>query len=259
MENGEINQRLSNLYRNWQAEYKNAVTPEDCDEVKRFYKPCLDKYESKYRILYQMLQQMTRPIDLANMPSTYEQTYDFTPSLAVLDDAQALMKKEWNRNEPFGEIPRQYSTPCAHLTLTQPRQDYMRMDSTLNITPEGSQNGYNILTTLKGDVEQSESQQTPMIPEQKVADNQPSATALDRAVGTPYTSVKVLPRRTSDDQPLRMSRLIDEPRRIQRAREESQEDALESVRHFFAPGNGQKQAVWTRSINEAPTTTEGAL
>ena len=68
-----------------------------------------------------MLQQMTRPIDLATIPSTYEQTSDFTPSLAVLDDAQALMKKEWNRNESSEEIPRQYSTPHGHLTLTQPR------------------------------------------------------------------------------------------------------------------------------------------
>ena len=94
--------------------------------------------------------------------------------------------------------------------------------------------------------------------EQRVADDQPSATALDRAVETPYTSVKVLLTRTSDAQPLGMSRLNDEPRRVQRAREECQEDALESVRHFFAPGNGQEQAVWTRSINEAPTTTGSA-
>ena len=74
---------------------------------------------------------------------------------------------------------------------------------------------------------------------------------------TPYTSIKVLPRRTSYDQPPRTSRLFDEPRRIQRAREESQEDALESARHFFAPGNGQEQALQTRSSNEPPTTTGG--
>ena len=37
---------------------------------------------------------MTRPIDLANVPSTYEQTIDFTPSLDALDDAQALRRKE---------------------------------------------------------------------------------------------------------------------------------------------------------------------
>ena len=52
----KIDQKLSDWYRNWQAEYKNAMTLEDCDEVKRFYKPFLDKYESKYRIFYQMLQ-----------------------------------------------------------------------------------------------------------------------------------------------------------------------------------------------------------
>ena len=55
-----INQKLIDLYGNWQAEYRNAVTSEDCEEVKRFYKPYLEKYKSKYRILYQMLQ---RPID----------------------------------------------------------------------------------------------------------------------------------------------------------------------------------------------------
>ena len=56
----KIDQKLNDLYRNWQAEYKNAVTPEDCNEVKRFYKPFLEKYESKYRILYQMLQNRSR-------------------------------------------------------------------------------------------------------------------------------------------------------------------------------------------------------
>ena len=117
----KIDQKLSNLYRNWQVEYRNAVTPEDCDEVKKFYKPFLDKYESKYRILYQKLQQNTRQADLADIPSTHEQTSDLTPSLVALDEAQALMKEEWNRNEPGEEIPRQYPTPCGHLTSTQPR------------------------------------------------------------------------------------------------------------------------------------------
>ena len=67
--------------------------------------------------------------------------------------AQALMKKEWNRNEPGEEIPRQYSIPCRHLTSTQPRQDYMRIDSILSITPEGSQDEYNLPATLRGDVD----------------------------------------------------------------------------------------------------------
>ena len=53
----KIDQKLTDLYTNWQAEYRSAIKPEDCEEVKRFYKPYLEKYESKYRILYQMLQQ----------------------------------------------------------------------------------------------------------------------------------------------------------------------------------------------------------
>ena len=51
----EIDQKLHDLYWNWQAEYKNATIPKDCEEVNRFYKPYLEKYESKYRMLYQML------------------------------------------------------------------------------------------------------------------------------------------------------------------------------------------------------------
>ena len=60
-----------------------------------------------------MPQQMTRQADLADMPSTHEQPSDLTPSLVALDNTQALMKEEWNRNEPSEEIPRQYSTPCG--------------------------------------------------------------------------------------------------------------------------------------------------
>ena len=46
------------------------------------------------------------------------------------------------------------------------------MDSTLNVMPEGSQNEYDIPTTLKGDVNQSESQQIPRMSEQRVAGDQ---------------------------------------------------------------------------------------
>ena len=36
-------QKLNDLYRNWQAEYRSAITSKDCKEVKRFYKPYLKK------------------------------------------------------------------------------------------------------------------------------------------------------------------------------------------------------------------------
>ena len=53
----KIDQRLDELYKNWHVEYGNANTLEECEEIKRFYKPYLEKYESKYRILYHQLQQ----------------------------------------------------------------------------------------------------------------------------------------------------------------------------------------------------------
>ena len=85
----KIDQRLDGLYQNWQAEYKEAVTSEECEEIRRFYKPYLEKYESKYRILYQMLQQANK--EQVSLLSTQEPTLGITPSLvAVLDDAPAL-------------------------------------------------------------------------------------------------------------------------------------------------------------------------
>ena len=134
----KIDQKLNDLYRNWQTEYKNAVTLKDCEEVKRFYKPFLEKYESKYRILYQMPQHVNRQADNTSVPSAEEPTPDIIPSLPTLDDAQALMRKEWRRGEPGEDIPRHYSTLCGHLTPTHPRHEDMRMESTLNVTPEGS-------------------------------------------------------------------------------------------------------------------------
>ena len=53
----KIDQRLDELYKNWHAEYRDAVSAEDCEEIRKFYKPYLEKYESKYKILYHLLQQ----------------------------------------------------------------------------------------------------------------------------------------------------------------------------------------------------------
>ena len=111
---------------------------EECEEIRRLYKPYLEKYESKYRILYQMLQQANKPVVQTDLLPLQEPTSGITPSLVALDDAQALRKKEWRRGEPGEDMPRQYSTVSGHLTPTQPKHEDMRMDSTLNVTPEGS-------------------------------------------------------------------------------------------------------------------------
>ena len=76
----KIDQRLDGLYKNWHAEYRDTVTSEECDEIKKFYKPYLEKYESKYRILYHILQQ-------PNSISEQESTSGMTPSSAALDDS----------------------------------------------------------------------------------------------------------------------------------------------------------------------------
>ena len=84
----KIDQKLDGLYQNWQAEYKEAVTLEECEEIRRFYKPYLEKYKPKYGILYHMLQQANK--EQTSLLSTQEPALGITPSLAVLDDAPAL-------------------------------------------------------------------------------------------------------------------------------------------------------------------------
>ena len=94
----KIDQRLEELYKNWQAEYSDAVMSEDCEEIRKFYKPYLEKYESKYRILYHLLQQANKSGQTSAF-STQGPTSGITPSLAALDDAQTLRWREWIRGE----------------------------------------------------------------------------------------------------------------------------------------------------------------
>ena len=54
----KIDHRLDELYKNWHAEYGNVNAIEECEEIKNFYKPYLEKYESKYRVLYHLLQDL---------------------------------------------------------------------------------------------------------------------------------------------------------------------------------------------------------
>ena len=79
----KLDQRLDDLYKNWHAEYRDATSLEACEEIKKFYQPYLEKCESKYRILYHMLQQ---PYSL----SARESTSGMTPSLVALDDVPSL-------------------------------------------------------------------------------------------------------------------------------------------------------------------------
>ena len=84
----KIDHRLGELYKNWHAEYGNVNTIEECEEIKNFYKPYLEKYESKYRVFYHLLQQ-------PRLISTHDSASGITPSLATLYDATSLKQREW--------------------------------------------------------------------------------------------------------------------------------------------------------------------
>ena len=175
----------------------------------------MEKYKSKYRILYRILQQVSKEPTRLSPPE--DPTSEITPSLAALDDAPALKQKEWRRGKPGKDIPQQYSTISGCLTLTPPRYEDMRMDLTLNITPEGS------------------------------LCNLPTAVGGTETMETPKTQLKVATKRD----PTRIESL----RRIERTREASREDAIASTRHFFATVNRQNETTTELPV-ETTTTTD---
>ena len=68
----------------------------------------------------------------------YENASGITPSLAALEDATTLRQKEWIRSEPGQDVPQQFTSIEGHLTPHTPRSEDMRLEPTLNVTPEGS-------------------------------------------------------------------------------------------------------------------------
>ena len=201
----------------------DAVCLEDCEEIRKFYKPYLEKYESKYRILYHLLQQ-------SSSFSTQEPTSGITPSLAALDDAQTLRWREWIRGEPGEDMPQQYSSISGHLTPTSPRPEDMELDPSLNVTLEGSLGD---LPTAVGNTEEARER------EHQVPEERPQGTPfinIEAPIeGTPETLLKVEAR----------SNVKETPRRIQRTREASTEDAITSTQQFFAAVNERNRSITT--------------
>ena len=122
------------------------------------------------------------------------------------------------------------------------------MDSTLNVTPEGSLS--DLPAATGGDACLRKEQQAQEASETEVRGTQPPMTVPDPTEETPYTSAKAVPRRGSDEQ---RTGQVDPPRRILRTREASQEDALASTRHFFASVNEQQQVVMSELPEEVST------
>ena len=205
----KIDQRLDNLYKNWHAEYESAATLEECDEIKRFYKPYLEKYESKYRILYHLLQQ-------PSLISTQETTSGITPNLATLDDAPSLRQREWIQDEPREDVPRQYSSIGGHLTPTTPKCEDMRLDLTLNVTPEGSLADQPAAVGKIAEDRERKNQ----LPEEGLQGTSSETAYME----IPDTRVKTVP----------VSTTREVPKVIHRSKEAGREEVIASTCQFFA-------------------------
>ena len=190
---------------------------EECDKIKRFYKPYLEKYESKYRILYHLLQQ-------PSLMSTHESTLGMTPSLAALDDAPSLKQREWIQGEPGEDVPCQYSSIGGCLTSTTPRCEDMGLKPSLNVTPKGS------LADIPAAVDRERKNQ---VPEEGLLGTSSETTHME----IPDTHVKTVPESSTRE----ASRII------QRTKEASREEAIASTQQFFATVDQRNTGISTRS------------
>ena len=135
----KIDQKLEGLYKNWQAEYKEAMTLEQCEDIHRFYEPHVQKYEMKYKMLCQALKQVSG--ERKRDPSPRGSAPELTPSLATLEDTSTLKDKEWNRGKSHVETPHRYSTREGRLTPIPPVYDDMRTATPFHVTTGESQEG----------------------------------------------------------------------------------------------------------------------
>ena len=159
----------------------------------------MEKYESKYRVLYHLLQQ-------PSLISTHESASGITPSLAALDDATSLNQREWIHSEPGEDIPHQYSSIEGCLTPNMPRGEDMRLESSLNMTAEGSL--ADIPTVVKRETREP------------AAEGEMLGTSSETTyMENPNTCVKVIHKHPTREA----------PRIIQRTKEPSREEALAST------------------------------
>ena len=218
---------MDELYKNWHIEYGNARTEEECKEIKNFHKPYLKEYESKYRMLYHLLQQ-------PRLIPAQEDASEMTPSLATLDDATSLKQRDWLRKEPGEDTPRQYLSIGGHLTPHTPGDDDMRLDPSLNITPEGLL--IEIPTVVKKD--------SPELISEREAMGTSSETAY---MELPSTQVKTVPKETLSE--------ISNP--IRGTKQTSRAEVLVSTRQFFAIIDQRNRNIPTENLVTPAEVREG--
>ena len=121
----------------------------------------------------------------------------------------------------------------------------MRMDSTLNVTQEGSLG--DLPATVGGVGETREG--THQFSEERPQDGSPSTNIITSTEETPKTLLKVVPERNLTK--------VESPRRIQRTREASREDAIASPRQFFASVNEENRVTMMELPVETSTDASG--
>ena len=213
----KIDQHLNELYKNWHVEYGNANTLEECKEIKNFYKPYLEKYESKYRVLYHLLQQ-------PRLIPTHDSASGITPSLAALDDATSLRQREWIRSEPGEDTPQQYSSIKGHLTPHTPRSEDMKLEPSLNVTPEGS------LVDI------------PTVVRRETKEQVPEGETLGTSSETAYMEFPNTQVKTISKEPI-----TGVPKSLQGTKEASRVEALASTQQFFAAVDQRNMNIPARS------------
>ena len=164
----------------------------------------MEKYESKYRVLYHLLQQ-------PRLIPTHDGTSGITSSLAALDDATSLKQREWIRSEPGEDTPQQYSSIEGCLTPHTPRSEDMKLEPSLNVTPEGS------LTDIPTLVRRETREQ---VPERETLGTSSETAYME----FPHTQVKTTPK----------DPVSGVPKSLQGTKEASRVEALASTQQFFA-------------------------
>ena len=188
------------------------------------------KYETKYKILYQILRQASQK--RTKVPPLQAPLAGMTPSLAALDDASKLKPKEWSTGEPGEDTPRMFSTIDGHLTPTAPVYEDMRTDTTVTVTPGESLSD---LPAAVGGMEEREN-----IQQTNDEERDPTSNVVPPAAEIPETSPKVINERSNQE---------GSSGRNEITRETSREDALAATRHFFNTVNER------RNIPEGPVMT----
>ena len=224
----KIDQRINGLYQNWQAECAEAITTEQCEEIQKFYEPYVLKYETKYKLLYQILRQDIS--EWSKVPSARVSSAGLTPSLVALEDASTLKRKEQSRAELGEDTPQMYSTIDGKLTPTAPVYEDMRIKTPLQVTSEGSQGG---LSAAMGGTEDVQVTQQLSNKAQR-----PISNVTSPVTEVPETSPKVIQEGFSQDEL---------PIRNKVSRETSRADALAAKGHFFSTVNER------RDVPEVPT------